>query len=260
MWRAKCKVNGPRDVGTLAAQAGLAWCISLIQPSEGVDIFEEVQELQKGVMDPNHSEILSSRAGLGRAYLLLADQYYQQANALKIKIKRREQGMTLNSMKFAQKKADQSRKENVKKGISILEDALRRQSSNCPERGKDHPETAETMSFLAYGYHLLGLTREAAEQHRNAFVVQQRSLGIDHPQTLLSCAELGWRLIELRELEEATHMLEKAWQKQKVVLGIRDSETVSTILGLKRVYKLRGEKGKLEQLELESTTKKRKRN
>src|SRR5947207_6808330 len=82
VWRAKCKVNGPRDVGTLAAQAGLAWCISLIQPSEGVDIFEEVQELQKGVMDPNHSEILSSRAGLGRAYLLLADQYYEQANTL----------------------------------------------------------------------------------------------------------------------------------------------------------------------------------
>ena len=85
-------MNGPRDVGTLAAQAGLAWCMSLVQHSEGVKIFEEVQELQKGVLDENHSEILSSRVGLGRAYLLLANQYYKQANALKIKSQRREQG------------------------------------------------------------------------------------------------------------------------------------------------------------------------
>ena len=90
--------------------------------------------------------------------------------------------------------------------------------------------------------------------------VQEKSLGIDHPETLLSCAELGWRLIELGELEEATQMFEKAWERQKVVLGVDDSETVSTILGLKKVYKLCGEKGKLEQLKLESTSNKRKRN
>jgi tetratricopeptide (TPR) repeat protein len=243
----------------LAAQAGLAWSMSLVQHSEGVKIFEEVQELQKGVLDENHSEILSSRVGLGRAYLLLANQHYQKAR-LKMKNKRNESKTSTKSTKFAGKKASQLGKQNVEKGISILEDTLRRQINHCPERGETHPETAETMSILAYGYHLLGWTRAAAQQHRNALAVQEVSLGIDHPETLLSCAELGWRLIELGELEEATQMLEKAWEKQKLVLGVDDSETVSTILGLKQVYKLRGEKRKLEQLRLESTSNKRKRN
>jgi tetratricopeptide (TPR) repeat protein len=255
VWAAKCKVNGPKDVGSLAAQAGLAWCMSLVQPSEAVKMFEEVQRLQKEVVRENHPEILSSRAGLGRAYLLLADHYYKKATTLKIRSQRPGQWKALKSTR---KNTDQLRKENVDKGISILEDTLRRQSHKCPERGKDHPETANTRSFLAYGYHLLGRTREAAQQHRKAFATQEKSLGAYHPETLLSCAELGWRLIELGELEEASQMLEKAWEKQKVVLGVNDSETVSTIMGLQKVYKLSGEMEKLEKLKLESTRKKRK--
>lgn len=121
--------------------------------------------------------------------------------------------------------------------VDLLEDVIARQLE-VKELGWNHPETAETMSILAWGYALMERWDDSLEQHQNALEVQRSTLGTTHPETLLSRSAIGYICLEQGDVIAAKAHLEPTLKLQEIVLGKSDYETQVTKTSLAETRKL----------------------
>jgi hypothetical protein len=121
--------------------------------------------------------------------------------------------------------------------VNLLEDVLARQI-DVKELGWNHPETAETMSILAWGYALMERWDDSLEQRKNALEVQRHTLGSTHPETLLSRSEIGYICLEQGDVFTAKEHLEMTLKLQEIVLGKAAHETQVTKTSLAKARKV----------------------
>src|SRR5271170_4772873 len=184
--------NENADRETVSYLAGIGWSeFTSENYDEAAKNFEKALEIQNQydrLVDPDS---LSYTVALAKVHLVQA---------------------LIGKRTTGRKRKRTSTDSDVASPRSLVERALGQLhlSYNCqrfsPELGKNHPETAETMATLAYGYQVLARIRkgelvptkvlkqyyQSAEIFLNeAFETTHMSLGDDHPHTLLSLHEVA---------------------------------------------------------------------
>ena len=241
--------NENADRETVSYLAGIGWSeFTSENYDEAAKNFEKALEIQHQydrLVDPDS---LSYTVALAKVHLVQA---------------------LISKRTTGRKRKRTSTDSDVASPRSLVERALSQLhlSYNCqrfsPELGKNHPETAETMATLAYGYQVLARIRkgelvptkvlkqyyQSAEIFLNeAFETTHMSLGDDHPHTLLSLHEVAHVDFMNGRKAEAIQKLEKVLAKQKFTLGIDDPDTQATLSTLRDAYRACGETRKLKEL------------
>ena len=241
--------NENADRETVSYLAGIGWSEFISENyDESAKKFEKALEIQNQrdrLVDPDS---LSYTVALAKVHLVQA---------------------LISTRTTGRKRKRTSTDSDVVSPGSLVERALSQLhlSYNCqrfsPELGKNHPETAETMATLAYGYKVLAKIRkgelvptkvlkqyyQSAEIFLNeACEATHMSLGDDHPRTLLSLYEVAHVDFMNGRTAEAIPKLEKVLVKQKYTLGIHDPDTQATLSTLRDAYRACGERRKLKDL------------
>lgn len=236
----KKQMYGPEHRETLASMAGLAWTKALDpkSPDRAQTRFNDVRILQEKVLGAKHPDTMNTAAAFGRAILL--DGYASMLRAATLEKSWLSSKLT-ESRKLAIVEERQNARRRVQEGFNLLDETYVNQRSIV---GVTHRDTAETLSYLAWAYHLKGYTKQAAQLQSEVFAIQKEVLGMSSPETLYTLSEWGWRLIELGR-PEGIQKLEEASERQKIVLGKSHYHTRSSLEGLKWAHKLYGKADQL---------------
>ena len=97
--------------------------------------------------------------------------------------------------------------------------------------GSEHPETVETMTLLASTHHR---HRDQTRLDGEAFLIQSKSLVMDHP-AMLSLCNLGWTHVRLRQMHQASQIMRRIVTAQKVMLHPQHPTTKSSIEALAEI-------------------------
>jgi tetratricopeptide (TPR) repeat protein len=221
-------VLGLEHPETVAVQVGLAWSKAIDHPQEAVDLFIEGHNTQREALGQYHPETLSSKAGVAMAYLLQVTATKESFTDAVEPIPQQD-GLHSNAN-------DRERKEQLQIGVGMLEKVLDCQS-NLEELGSNHPETAETMAILAWGYGLMERWEDAVRLYKQAADVQTHTLGNAHPDTIRTQIELGTIHLKLGNAVIAREYFDQALKMQDV-LGVGQGETESAKRGRAETYKL----------------------
>ena len=236
------------DPETVSFLAGIGWSEYI---SENYDkssqMFEKALEIQYQCDRVTDTDSLSYSVALAKVQIELA----------------------LINMKKSGQKRKRSGVDDMAPARSLVERAINQLhlNYNCqrssPQVGKEHPETAETMLTLARGYQILAKIRKSEltpakvlKQYyqsaeiflKEALEVELKSLGDDHPLTLLTLYEVGYLDLMKGRKVEAVQTFEETLVKQKYTLGIDDPDTQATLNSLREGYKACGETIKLKEL------------
>ncbi|KAJ7431101.1 hypothetical protein FB451DRAFT_1157346 [Mycena latifolia] len=102
--------------------------------------------------------------------------------------------------------------------------------------GEDHPDTLDSMQWLAWTYGLLGKLNEAEELGVSVWEKRMENLGDNHPDTLDAMGDLAstyWTLGKLKEAEELGALV---LQKRRNILGDNDLQTLKAMGNLATIY------------------------
>ncbi|KAJ7484108.1 hypothetical protein FB451DRAFT_1363712 [Mycena latifolia] len=115
--------------------------------------------------------------------------------------------------------------------------------------GEDHPDTLESMHWLAWAYRELGKLNEAEELAVLVWEKRRENLGDNHPDALAAMGGLAstyWRLGKLKEAEELQVLV---LQKQRNILGDNHLQTLMAMASLALTYYQLGRSREAEALQ-----------
>ncbi|KAJ7484114.1 hypothetical protein FB451DRAFT_1083488 [Mycena latifolia] len=117
-------------------------------------------------------------------------------------------------------------------------------------RGEDHPDTLETMYWLAWTYGQLGKLNEAEELGVSLWEKRRAILGDSHPDTLDAMGGLASTYQNLGKLKEAEELNVLVLQKMRQNFGDNHLQTLAAMGSLALTYSLLGRPREAEPLEL----------
>ena len=136
----------------------------------------------------------------------------------------------LNSMLAS---PDPSREGREIKVIDILD----RAQEQIPEKFKDKPEIEASVRFtLGETYEAIGVYEKSLAELETALNIQERFLGLDHPDTLNTMNSMGSIFIRLGKFQEAESLLLKLIPIKKKVLGAEHKDTIISMQNLGVAY------------------------
>jgi tetratricopeptide (TPR) repeat protein len=113
--------------------------------------------------------------------------------------------------------------------ISRLEELRQIHAIRGRTLGEDHPDTLRSAIILAaYIIPRPSYVKEAIEILRATVDRSQRTLGANHPLTLMAQSELGWAYMEINQFSESAGVLGPLLERQKQVLGGDHPDTMRT--------------------------------
>jgi tetratricopeptide (TPR) repeat protein len=116
-------------------------------------------------------------------------------------------------------------------------------------KGDIDASVALTAEFLGSLYRLLDSLSEAENMYRLCLEIAENLVGPHHINTGKAQLELGHTLLlQDKNLEEATDLVEKSVQTKRRVFGANSDETVSALFVLARVFEARGETQKATEI------------
>ena len=98
--------------------------------------------------------------------------------------------------------------------------------------GPEHPSTLRSKLSLLAVYE----RADNEDSFREALQIQEKTLGPDHPETLITTINLSLRLVAWARLEEAEELALPALQKLERALGPKHPSTLKTIHDLGTIY------------------------
>jgi tetratricopeptide (TPR) repeat protein len=135
----------------------------------------------------------------------------------------------------------------------IAFEQFRRARALCTEHlGPDHPDTLESMYYLANSYAEMGEYLKALELRKETLALRQARLGSDHPDTLLSMRNLANSYADLRRDKDALKLDEEVVPLMKATFGPDHPETLSSMNNLAMDYSAIGKHREALQLHLET--------
>ncbi|KAJ7431103.1 P-loop containing nucleoside triphosphate hydrolase protein [Mycena latifolia] len=123
--------------------------------------------------------------------------------------------------------------------------------------GEDHPDTLESMHWLAWTYGELGKLNEAEELGVSVWEKRREILGDNHLDTLDTMGILASTYQELGKLKEAEELQALVLERQRNILGDNHLQTLMTMGNLALTYSDLGRPREAEALQLEVFDKRR---
>jgi hypothetical protein len=119
---------------------------------------------------------------------------------------------------------------------TAAEQFQRARALNTEHLGPDHPDTLESMYFLATSYADLGRYTDALELRKETLALRKARLGLAHPDTLRSMRQLANSYADLGQDEEALKLDEETVPLLKAIFGPDHPETLAGMNGLAMCY------------------------
>jgi tetratricopeptide (TPR) repeat protein len=114
--------------------------------------------------------------------------------------------------------------------------------------GELHPDTAQTLSNLAYLYHHQDLFEEAMHFLQRSLSIRQQVLGMEHPETATSLNALGLLYRDQERYEEAEPFFQRALAIRKQIFGTGHPQTAHSLSNLAWLYRNLGKYQEAEPL------------
>src|SRR4029453_6693758 len=114
--------------------------------------------------------------------------------------------------------------------------------------GPDHPETADSLSDLAYLYGGMGERAKALPLYQRALKIREKALGQDHPYTAILLNNLAETYRESGDFAKAEPLYKRAIKIWETKLGAKHPNTLSGLSNLALLYQDKGDSAKAEPL------------
>ena len=120
--------------------------------------------------------------------------------------------------------------------------------------GEQHPDTAQTLSNLAYLYHHQDQFEEAMHFLQRSLSIRQQVLGMEHPDTATSLNALALLYRDQGRYEEAEPFFQQALAIRKQIFGTEHPQTAHSLSNLAWLYRNLGKYHEAELLYEQSLT------
>ncbi|OAG10075.1 kinesin light chain 3 [Paraphaeosphaeria sporulosa] len=208
---------------------------------EAEELFVQVVQITKGVLDDEHPNRLASMGNLASTYR--SHGRWREAEELELQVTQKmqralggEHPHTLLSMgNLACTYAHQGRwHEAAELEVQVM------QTRKNNVLGDEHPHTLISMGNLASTYAHQGRWREAEELEVQVMQTMQRVLGGEHPHTLISMDHLASTHVQQGQWDKAEKLFLQVIQTRKHVLGDEHPDTLVSMSNLALAYMHQG--------------------
>jgi tetratricopeptide (TPR) repeat protein len=203
---------------------------------EAEELFAQVMQARKRVLDDEHPDLLAIIGNLALCYLNQgrwqeAEELFVQEVRVMKRVRGDEHPRTLTSIgNLALTYRIQGRWKEAEELFVQVVQATKR------VRGDEHPRTLTSMGELAATYLIQGRWQEAEELQVQVMQATKIVLGDEHPTTLTSMENLAATYLTQERRQEAEELHVQVVQAMKRVLGDEHPDTLTSMHNLASTY------------------------
>ncbi len=233
---------GPDDPATLANMNALGYAYGRTRGNEALtlSLFENLLELSKARLGPEHPDTLRRMHDLAGAYLNTGKQDLGKSllqttlELQKAKIGP-EHPHTLRTMESVADVHLSSGRLDL--ALPLLEEVLRATRARL---GPEHPQTLVAINNLALAYRMAGRPGDAVPLFDEAVKLFKAKLGLEDRDTLICMHNLAMSYREVGKLDRAIPLMEETLKLMKAKLGTSNGTTITSMMELVVEYEAAG--------------------